>query len=535
MVQFVSKPIPGVDPHSEVTVAKAFEQLDDDWYVIHSVAWQGIRGKRERDGEADFVLIAKNVGVIVVEVKGGSISIERGQWKSERADDGRIVDIENPFEQAAAGKSKLFKWLGERLPFSTPTMHAVIFPGSRAPRNMGPAASPKIVIDRPGTHEMASAIGRVVSHWKLPCRLTDKQAKQIIDLLAPTTTIRRTLADYTYDAEQALIKLTEEQRRAFAGLRRTRRAVIHGGPGSGKTLLASEKAAQLVANGSRTLLVCYNALLGQALRCSKHLHGVEVSTFHSLCLAAARKANVSIPQPIPQTWWELEAPYYLVEGLTEEADKFDAIIVDEGQDFAEDWLLALLATLRDQEASPFYVFTDVDQKLWPRKWEPRTDWLPYELTINCRNTHPIALRVAGVVDQTLEIQGARGPEPKWSALNPKTDTAAFVCDVIADLLEDGFEPKDIVVLCEDAALVDTISQMTAGTASCCRYGGNGVVIETIARFKGLDAVAIILVLSDLQQTPDTSAYIGFSRARSYLHVIGPNIRQRTSNWLKSEA
>lgn len=347
MAHFVSKPTQGIDPVSEINVAKALEQLNDDWHIIHSIAWQGIRGKREGDGEADFVLISKNVGIVVLEVKGGIISIDRGQWKSERADNGQIIDIANPFEQAAASKAKLFKWLNERLPFSIPTIHAVVFPGGRAPNNMGPAASPQIVIDCQDLHDMATAIAKVASHWKSTCQLTDKDVESVIGLLAPTTVIRRTLADDAYDAEQALIKLTDEQRRAFAGLRRTRRAAVYGGPGTGKTLLASEKAAQIAASGARTLLVCYNALLAQALQASSQLNDVKVSTFHALCLSAAHKASMAIPSPIPSTWWDDDALYCLMEGFKANAEKFDAIIIDEGQDFSEDWLAALLEGLND--------------------------------------------------------------------------------------------------------------------------------------------------------------------------------------------
>jgi len=534
MVHFISKPIRGVDPASEVTVAKALEQLGDDWHVIHSVAWQGLRGKREGDGEADFILVHKDVGVIVIEVKGGEISVDRGQWKSHRLDNGAIVNIDNPFEQAAAAKSKLYKWVGERVKFVVPTMHAVVFPGGRAPNNMGPAATAAITIDSAGLHDLGASIAKVVSHWKISCKLDQRQVDEVINLLAPTTAIKRTAADDAYDAEHALVRLTEEQRRAFSGLKRTRRAIVYGGPGTGKTLLAGEKAAQMAADGSKVLFVCYNQLLARALQTSKHLSKVDIVTFHSLCMRSAARNGATIPKNPTQSWWDTDAPYQLVESAQDEAQKYDAIVVDEAQDFSEDWLQALLALLKEEESSPFYVFADADQRLWSRTWTPRADWLPYELTINCRNTQPIAEKVAGVVLTAVEAAGATGPEPKWSTLKPTADVAGFICDTIADLLDLGFEARDIVVLCEDAELADRVSQMTAGNASCCRFGGKGVVVETIARFKGLDSAAIVLALGEADQTPDTAAYVGFSRARSYLQVIGSNKRQRICNWVSKK-
>ncbi len=84
-------------------------------------------------------------------------------------------------------------------------------------------------------------------------------------------------------------------------------------------------------------------------------------------------------------------------------------------------------------------------------------------------------------------------------------------------------------------LSDNGGAYVSGDLASCRYGGRGVVVETIARFKGLDSAAVILVLNELAETPDVSAYIGFSRARSYLQVIGPSDRQRPCNWLSVRA
>ncbi|NJO76961.1 MAG: DEAD/DEAH box helicase family protein [Leptolyngbyaceae cyanobacterium RM1_406_9] len=46
-------------------------------------------------------------------------------------------------------------------------------------------------------------------------------------------------------------------------LRYQKRAAIIGGAGTGKTLLAIEKAAQLAESGLRVLFVCYNTNLAK--------------------------------------------------------------------------------------------------------------------------------------------------------------------------------------------------------------------------------------------------------------------------------
>jgi superfamily II DNA or RNA helicase len=67
-------------------------------------------------------------------------------------------------------------------------------------------------------------------------------------------------------AEQELLRLTDEQMRILDLLRDTKRLVVRGGAGSGKTLLALEKATRLVRDGKYVLLLCCSIPLAQWLQ-----------------------------------------------------------------------------------------------------------------------------------------------------------------------------------------------------------------------------------------------------------------------------
>ena len=50
----------------------------------------------------------------------------------------------------------------------------------------------------------------------------------------------------------------------------------------------------------------------------------------------------------------------------------------------------------------------------------------------------------------------------------------------------------------------------------------GIAVETIHRYKGLEASAAIVILSRLEKPSDSAlAYIGMSRPRAQLVIIGP--------------
>ncbi len=72
--------------------------MNDDWYFWHSKEWC-----LRHFGEADFLIFNPSYGFIVLEVKGGSISIEDDQWfttpiRGPRK--GIKSEIKDPFRQA---------------------------------------------------------------------------------------------------------------------------------------------------------------------------------------------------------------------------------------------------------------------------------------------------------------------------------------------------------------------------------------------------------------------------------------------------
>ncbi|MEK4032532.1 hypothetical protein WOC76_03675 [Methylocystis sp. IM3] len=80
---------------------------------------------------------------------------------------------------------------------------------------------------------------------------------------------------------------------------------------------------------------------------------------------------------------ELEAAF---DALLKGGQRFDAIIVDEGQDFRSEWWLLVEAALIAPDAGILYIFHDDHQALLPhRAGYPDVDAVP-DLSRNCRNS-----------------------------------------------------------------------------------------------------------------------------------------------------
>ena len=94
-------------PRSEREVVKTLVgKLSKDWVVIPKV-YITHKGK---NAEIDVVLVSPNRGVYFLEVKGGPVWVENGQWRT-RDKDGKPADIKNPIEQVVAAKHQLVKRL----------------------------------------------------------------------------------------------------------------------------------------------------------------------------------------------------------------------------------------------------------------------------------------------------------------------------------------------------------------------------------------------------------------------------------------
>jgi hypothetical protein len=370
------------------------------------VAWQGQRGPRQNDGEADFVIAHPNRGAVIIEVKGGGITLVDGQWTS-RDRNGQIHVI-NPFAQVRDSKHVLGYYLAERLPRAGQKVHmghAVVFPDLEIEGDLSAEAQREVILDRYDLRDIEKSINRVASHWNDSTPFDQQQFSALQKALAPTRQVRRLLRHEVEDRVEDLIELTDQQVQALGFLRRQRRALITGGAGTGKTVLAAERARQLAADGLRVLFLCYNAPLGAKLAGDlSEIGSVTVGNFHKVARQLVADADL-LPDTgfDDQAFWSETLPSLLPDAAQKLAIGFDAVVVDEGQDFHADWWTALELLLADPDNGFFYVFADDNQNVYRANWERPFDGEPFLLSVNCRNTNQIAARVGAVFERLIAI------------------------------------------------------------------------------------------------------------------------------------
>lgn len=527
------------DPWSrEGDVYYSLSRLPDDFTVIHSYKMlEVVDGKKVSQREADFVVFNRKLGILVIESKVGRIRCENGEWLYANGTPMRKYG--GPYRQADSIKWKLFARFVdvglEGLRDRCKITHAVWLPSLGAHEldfiDSCSEAAREITLCKTDLKDPTAQITRImkmdVGDGRVT-RLSESEANEVLHkvLLPEFNIVPTNSINYEYN-DFVFARLLDSQVRVLDFLQDQKTAAINGAAGTGKTLIAIERAKRAARNG-RVLFLCFNALLKDdiALRC-KNFPEIDVYTIpgYACKVKNTREPNYSA----------------LTEELMEHPDLFpyDHIVIDEGQDFGikeiEDAMV--LETLRDivesRPESTMYLFYDKRQFVQGSTMPSFLMETDCKLTlyVNCRNTELIAksaLRAINEADdpklKTLPNLG--GPPLLFVSLEAKSQED-FVDEQISTLTKAGI--SDVIVITCKTLSSSKLSGCFTGNGNSKRWKGRKVPVHTVRKFKGMEAGAVILL--DVDQTlwerplvsyrpePGTLFYTAASRAKHELRIV----------------
>lgn len=543
-----------IDHEPERTVYEALQQLPDGFVVLHSFPWlrplRNYRNEPLSEGEADFIVMHPERGLLVVEVKGGEPYLRDRTWYRGKR------EIRDPFEQARRNRYALLAAVEERTSRRVhrdlfPHGDLVVFPGCRYEGDLPLNADARIFVDQSGLTEMTARVLAAYASWeRQPKRLSKQQFDLVLDALLPQMRLLRCIGAELLAERTRIVQVTKEQQATLQGLLASDRVIVEGGAGSGKTLLAFEFAVVVAQRGHRVLVLCFNRHLATWLQERVGIETrlvagsvLEVSTFHAYAVGLARRANIEFAiDPSNKNFWDEEVPLVLEQALdvlrlSGRAPEYDVVVVDEAQDFAPDWWVTVESLTVGGRTGRLYAFLDLHQSLRAAGELPPVP-LPtrFRLGTNCRNTKAIARGAAALARAEVTILPAmpEGETPSVRRAPSSPSGAGLAMEEVRRLLREGIQPEQIALIgpsSRERGSLSNVSELEdvplVSDAAAWRTGA-GVLLTTARAFKGLEAD--IVVLYDLSGFgalfTKTDLYVAWTRARHRLVIvcIGPEVR-----------
>jgi hypothetical protein len=547
---------PKIDPSEienpgERKVAKALVgQLPSRVEIFHSFHWMGDGRKGTVvEGECDFVVLDPENGLLFVEVKGGSLDFdpERMEWhRTTPLGEKRLLG-KDPFEQVRKSMHEIVDRIvavmpGAKRPLPFTYGFAVAFPDCRYTGSLPPSIVPDQLLDAAKCSAMSDSFERVFNRFRLSQHgtLSSQDVQSVHDALFPRYAIVPVVWRKVEDQEARLHRLTHEQQRLLEFLGDHTLAAIKGVAGSGKTILALAKAQESARKGFRTLFLCYNRPLKDwvlQMLPESSSDGLVVDTYHGLVADLCWKAEVpfrAIDGDGNADFWRDLAPEKLIEACSVLGDelKFDAVVVDEGQDFHDLWWTSLEDVFRNpSNKACYYVFFDPNQNLYVNSPSiPGELGPPFQLPVNCRNTVRIAEHCASLVKQPNKVKDGApmGDAPEFLSAPNVREAFQLAGKRVREWCmpgAGGLKSSQVAVLVPSGSDRDwsVIFKTVPATSDFEKWRSDkGVLIAPWRRFKGLEADAIVIVESAPESeelSERANRYVARSRAKHLLTVV----------------
>lgn len=316
---------------------------------------------------------------------------------------------------------------------------------------------------------------------------------------------------------------------------------ISGTAGCGKSLLALRAYRQAVTSGRHPLLVCFNRPLADSLAAAAGPGGM-VTTWHALCARfledSGQKLDFSRMSDL-NFWKDVESK--VIAETIPENWTFDTIIVDEGQDFENEWYQILRLFARGE---PDILWLEDDSQ---NVYGKPSVTLPGFVRLNILDNYRTPVSIARFIQRLLPFQFDIASEMpglgvNTTATNGVEDERGKLIKILSDLRKMGFGNDDIVLLSavghKRSSHVDINTLGTFGLRKFTGYDNAGkqlytpgnIVFDTVFRFKGQQAPAIVLFDIEGAETDPRLQRILFTamtRATVRLEIVIP----KNGHWL----
>jgi hypothetical protein len=522
-------------PDSEhATLNRLAVALSAEYTVFHGIHWARIDRANPVYGEIDFIVMNRHGRLLAIEQKDAPVTVVRNDlmvhYRNELKPKSVLTQVtrnlnglRSTFERSHPGRSLTVD-------------HLLYLPESHLSGELPAGVDASRVVDASNAVKLVSIIEGLFEANPTPQGAHPADPLDIHNFLSQRF------------GAMPHIGLLGERARSFssrlsAGLatwasRLTltpHRLHVKGTAGSGKTQLALQELQRAHRAREPSLYVCFNRPLAEAMKESAP-PSARVATLHEMGREFLEASGASLEFQDPNVFDRMAAAVIQYAPFLQ--NSFASLVIDEAQDFEDAWVQALLAMAGPD--TRVFVLEDSAQKLYEREALQLPAWAVLESPVNYRSPRAVVafINALELTDTPIEWGGAvLGEEPRVYEHDANSLLQALE-QAVQDFLDEGFEPEQMAVLTLRGVANSPLFALSPnGQVAGLRfkratgqftkegsafYSEGELLIETVHRFKGQAADAVVLV-GEVENLEDEGqrhrAFVGLTRARLAVSVV----------------
>lgn len=481
--------------------------------------------EHEQEYELDFTVLWPNVGISVLEVKGGSVTPNEDTTFTQR--DSKASRLIDPITQVTKNHYELKRYIESKSSIRHINIrHLLVFPYSEIETSYSRPNIPRnIVIDSLDLGNLSSILKNEMSRQNF--RPTNTEVDAILKTLGQALASNLSIHELGIKRDEQFLELTEQQYKVLDLCKVMNRFAILGAAGCGKTYVAIEQARRRANMGNSVLFLCYNRGLSEQIKrqfqnIEKGSGTIEVATLHSL----PSKLGISISPTDDDKYWDFDLPKLIADKLAGENldSKFDVVIIDEAQDFHPEWWEVVTNLLKDKSKGAIFAFGDMRQGIFRHAGDIPLEVATIHLDTNMRNALPIAKLASICVEDHLNLAGLDGPTTRFVETS-RSDAVEVAGEILEELIEEGWQKRDICLLTTGSRhpkQIQAIEQNNRYAYWDSFFDSDEIFYSHVLGFKGLERRVVVLAVNGWkhEQAKKDMLYTAITRARDFLVICG---------------
>jgi nucleoside-triphosphatase THEP1 len=472
-------------PSSEKKVFNALKHdsnlITKNWIVYHSLNYPVSISKTKRSsflyfGESDFLILAENIGIINIEVKGGSITCLDGIWQLKSRYETKNLS-KSPIKQAHDTKYNIQEYIRKKFNRVYPQEYLVIFPDCSLTNIVDNIEySENNIIDADQFYNnFSQRISNLVKDLKPGgniVNLENNEINKLKKIIRPDFETYIKTSTILKDSEDEISQYTKDQLKVLERIEHEPRLLVTGSQGTGKTVMA-EEIIKRFANTGKKILFINSGRLANLLTKFKYrddYKNINFSTFNNFVRDINKHFNNNISNLsknfIEANNFLTKEALQLLNKTTDDKYLYDFIIIDEIQHcyFYDSFYLLLDKILKKGLLEcNYYFFGDFDyQNIIGEKLDknilknrmPKEHLQSYEqimLWHNVRNSEDIAFEapvISGLIEELpLPYTVTKTPgKTKHLFCKDDDDKKDNLLNILKKLSLDNVSGNDIVIL-----------------------------------------------------------------------------------------